>query len=86
MRAAQAIDHVTRQVHEAFEDDVAEAILGDAEMFEAAARRLGRGADAEEVTAIVADIAAGVDEGLADWLTGVARSPAGWFYKQIKER
>jgi uncharacterized protein YeeX (DUF496 family) len=86
MRAAQAIEHVTRQVREAFEDDVAAVIIEDAEMFEVAARQLGRDADAEEVTAIVAAIAADVDDGLADWLTETAESPAAWFYKQTKER
>lgn len=82
MRAAQALDHVTRSVRDAFEPDVAEAIIGDSEMFEAAARRLGRDTDPTEVTAIAGD----VDDGLADWLTETADSPAGWFYRQINER
>lgn len=85
MRAAQAIEVVTNQVREAFDDDVAKAIINDREMFAVAATRLGRDATPKEVAEIVAGIASEVDDGLADWLATGAVSPAAWFYKQITE-
>lgn len=86
MRAAAAIEHTTAQVREAFEKDVADAIINDAELFEAAARLLGRDATPQQVTDTVREIAGTVDDGLADWLTEVAEAPGGWFYRQVTDR
>lgn len=87
MRAAQAIERVTAQVREMFHTDVGEAIIGDTELFEAAARLLGREADTEqEITDAIAAIADGIDDGLADWLVESAEAPGGWFYSQSRNR
>jgi hypothetical protein len=86
MRAAQAIEFVAAQVRNAFDDDVAEAIVGDAEMFEVAARHLGQQAGTtEKISAVVEEIAGDTDDGLADWLVERADSPGGWFYRQVTD-
>jgi hypothetical protein len=87
MRAVQALEVVTAKVREVFDADVAEAIVGDEEMFGVAARFLGRETGTQEdAAAVVAEVAGAVDDGLADWLVEVAESPGGWFYSQVTKR
>jgi hypothetical protein len=88
MRAAQAIEatkDLLRQRLAAGKTDVAEAIIGDTEMFEIAARDLGQmSATPGDLDRLITAIAADIDDGLADWLTGTADSPGAWFYTRTQ--
>ncbi|MGP4027268.1 hypothetical protein [Actinomadura sp. 3N407] len=87
MCEAQAVEYVTARVRAMFHTDVGEASIGDTELFEAAARLLGREADTEqEIAGAIADIAADIDDGLADWLAESADAPCGWVYSQGRNR
>ncbi|MEU4576161.1 hypothetical protein [Nonomuraea sp. NPDC023979] len=87
MRAKQARTALKAAIETHFNtgngrDDVAQAFqLGDDGMYEALVRKLGRHCDtAEQVDAVIAAVAASIDDGLADWLTENAESPIGWLY------
>jgi hypothetical protein len=82
MREAQALQHLTDAVRATFDDDVADSIIGDCEMF-AAAARLVRPMTPHDLDQAVRAIFMEIDDGFADWLAGVADSPAGWLYSRL---
>jgi hypothetical protein len=85
MRASQAIETATDLLRKELDDDVAEAIIGDTDPFEAAARALGHTADnADDLAAILTQVIEGIDDRAADWLVSSADSPGAWFYRQIQ--
>jgi hypothetical protein len=84
VRSAQALECLTSSVRKTFDADVAEALIADAEMFDAAAR-LASSTSADELDAIVSAIAQTTDDGLSDWLVETADSPAGWLYGQLNQ-
>ncbi|WP_327591432.1 hypothetical protein, partial [Nonomuraea sp. NBC_00507] len=77
----------TRHLKDHFDSDVADAIIGDDEVYTRAATRLGHLVDSDTTLAgIIADIAHSTDDGTADWLATEADSPGAWFFKQINDR
>jgi hypothetical protein len=86
MRASQIPVVLEAAVREHFPKDVADAIAADTDGLQAAIRNAGYAADTpEELTALIGDIAAGVDDRLADWLMEQAQAPAAWLARQIRD-
>uniref|UniRef100_UPI003F494434 hypothetical protein n=1 Tax=Streptosporangium sp. CA-256172 TaxID=3240076 RepID=UPI003F494434 len=86
MRAHLIPDLLTEAIRTHFPDDVAEAITADTEPMAAAIHLAGQAASSpEELTALIAAIAADVDDRLADWLAERAENPAAWLATQIRD-
>lgn len=86
MRAQQAIETTTKLVLGLFMpdlEDVAKAIIADADAFAGAATTLGRDSTAEQMAEVIRAIRGDVDDRTADWLAEAADSPGAWFYSRI---
>ncbi|MGJ6962545.1 hypothetical protein ACSDR0_11610 [Streptosporangium sp. G11] len=86
MRARLIPDLLNEAICAHFPDDVAAAITADSVAMAAAIHLAGQAATTpEELTTLIAAIAADVDDRLADWLTDRAEAPAAWLAAQIRD-
>uniref|UniRef100_UPI003F49AAB3 hypothetical protein n=1 Tax=Nonomuraea sp. CA-251285 TaxID=3240002 RepID=UPI003F49AAB3 len=89
MRKAQAREALHRAITGHFNAsngraDVAETLASDDGMFDAIAAKFARHCETpEQVNAVIAAVAAEVDDGMADWLTEDADSPTGWLWAEV---
>lgn len=83
MRGQALIDHVTEAINDAFDEDVAEAILEDEDTVENLARHLNRTYGDDGIQDALHQVANRMDDDTADWLVERADNPAAWLYSQV---
>jgi hypothetical protein len=83
MRGQALIEHVTEVIQDAFDDDVAQALLSDEDTLANLARHLNRNYDDEQISAAVQQVARDLDDDTADWLVEQAENPAAWLYSRV---
>lgn len=84
MRARDIPAALDQAIREHFPDDVANAITSKSDAWGAAVRSVQYAVDTPgELDQLIKEIAAQVDDRLADWLVSSAAAPAAWLAKQI---
>lgn len=83
MRGKALNYHVTQTILDAFDADVARALLSDDDTLGNLARHLNRTYGDNGIAPALNRVADELDDDTADWLVGHAENPAAWLYRQV---